>query len=513
MNSQVELSISVPVTTETDKFSARRRRRPHAWLGASALAVGVGVSLAGAAAAHADNTPPADSSPSGIATAATASLNNSRPATTSTATDTVAGTVRAHTRSVSAGRAAEAGRVGGSAANLDQPIARSTPSVNSAPGVTSRTNSAVLSWASAGSVPHSTNLRASTQPVPGTAAPVAVAKVDTDATRGASATRAPLLATAVMVSDSGAVASVFNSRAVAAVPSGLLWQANTAVVNWFDNSANWLAGLPANPVGDLLQVGLVMVRRSLFNQAPTTEPMQIKTLVNGQILGTLGAVDPEGDTLSYTLTRIPQEGVISGIYREPAGTVQISPDGSYIYTPGDDFSGYDTFTVTVNDGGFNILDPSGNWRSAPANVTVVGLETPAGLPDVNSAGAAITRSLTIQNLTGSTLELTGFSATRDVENVAPIGTILQPGESTSVTLAQYAFVNNRSTLELTRTTGPTQRFFTYFDLEPFATNWGCNGKIDNCETSGSTTSGTAKLLLLDAPGTVISVPSGQGQKQ
>jgi hypothetical protein len=129
-----------------------------------------------------------------------------------------------------------------------------------------------------------------------------------------------------MVSDSGAVASVFNSRAVAAVPSGLLWQANTAVVNWFDNSANWLAGLPANPVGDLLQVGLVMVRRSLFNQAPTTEPMQIKTLVNGQILGTLGAVDPEGDTLSYTLTRIPQEGVISGIYREPAGTVQISPD-------------------------------------------------------------------------------------------------------------------------------------------------------------------------------------------
>ena len=30
---------------------------------------------------------------------------------------------------------------------------------------------------------------------------------------------------------------------------------------------------------------------------------------------------------------------------------------------------------------------------------------------------------------------------------------------------------------------------------------------------GSTTSGTALLLLLDAPGTVISVPSGQGQKQ
>ena len=308
-------------------------------------------------------------------------------------------------------------------------------------------------------------------------------------------------------------ASLPTPRAMTATPTGLLWQVNTAAVNWFNDSSNWLAGLPANPVSELLEGALLLVRRSLFNQAPTVDPVQLKTMINGQILGTLGGLDPEGDTLSYTLTGIPQGGVVSGIYREPAGTVQIGPDGSYIYTPGDDFSGSDTFTVTVNDGGFNILDPFGSWRPAQAVVTVVGLETPAGLPDENSASAAITRSLTIQNLTGSTLELTGFSATRDVENVAPIGTILQPGESTSVTLAQYAFVNNRSTLELTRTTGPTQRFFTYFDLEPFATNWGCNGKIDNCETSGSTTSGTAKLLLLDAPGTVMSVPSGQGQKQ
>jgi hypothetical protein len=91
----------------------------------------------------------------------------------------------------------------------------------------------------------------------------------------------------------------------------------------FDASQNWLAALPANPFSDLLEGALLLVRRSLFNQTPTVAPVQIKTLLTGQIEGTLGAVDPEGDTLSYVLTGIPQQG-----------TVQINPDGTYVYTPG-----------------------------------------------------------------------------------------------------------------------------------------------------------------------------------
>jgi hypothetical protein len=296
------------------------------------------------------------------------------------------------------------------------------------------------------------------------------------------------------------IASLPAPRARTAAGTDLLVQVNAAVTDWFNASANWLAGLPANPVTEFLEGALLLVRRSLFNQVPTTAPAQIKTLVNGQIEGTLGAVDPEGDTLSYVLTEIPQQG-----------TVQLNPDGTYVYTPGPDYSGADRFTVAVNDGGFNILNPSGSWRPAEAVGRV-------GDDGVDPSGLVITRALTIQNLTGSDLVLTDFSATRTVNNVAPLGTVLQPAESTSITLTQYAFVNNRSTFFFGRMIEvpegfPTPGFSGYFDLEPFATNWGCTGSTNNCQTSGSTTNRTAVLRMLDLPGTVINIPSGQGQQQ
>jgi hypothetical protein len=304
---------------------------------------------------------------------------------------------------------------------------------------------------------------------------------------------------------SSAVVSLLNLSAMAtaeteppaatAAGTDLLVQANAAVTNWFDSSANWLGGLPANPVSELLEGALLLVRRSLFNQVPTSAPVQIKTLVNGQIVGTIDAVDPEGDTLSYTLTGIPTHG-----------TVQVNPDGTYVYTPGPDYSGADRFTVAVNDGGFNILNPSGSWRPAQA-VGRVG-------DDGVDPGGLITRTLKIQNLTGSALTLTAFNATRTVNNVATVGTVLQPGESTSVTLAQYVFLDNDSYMNFSSQDPEDRRTFVVdFVLSPFYTDWGCSGVGNNCETSGSTTSGTALLLLLDAPGTVISVPSGQGQKQ
>ena len=290
------------------------------------------------------------------------------------------------------------------------------------------------------------------------------------------------------------IASLPVPRARTAAGTDLLVQVNAAVTDWFNASANWLAGLPANPVTEFLEGALLLVRRSLFNQVPTTAPAQIKTLVTGQIEGTLGAVDPEGDTLSYVLTEIPQQG-----------TVQINPDGTYVYTPGPDYPGADRFTVAVNDGGFNILNPSGSWRPAEAVGRV-------GDDGVDPSGLVITRALTIQNLTGSDLWLTDFSATRTVNNVAPLGTVLQPAESTSITLTQYAFVNNRSTFYFSWM-NPTPGFSGYFDLEPLATNWGCTGSTNNCQTSGSTTNRTAVLRMLDLPGTVINIPSGQGQQQ
>jgi hypothetical protein len=72
-------------------------------------------------------------------------------------------------------------------------------------------------------------------------------------------------------------------------------------------------------------------------------------------VGTVGAVDPEGDALIYSLAETPQYG-----------TVQIAADGTYTYIPGADFAGIDEFTVAVTDPGFNLLQPYASRQSLVA---------------------------------------------------------------------------------------------------------------------------------------------------
>jgi hypothetical protein len=123
---------------------------------------------------------------------------------------------------------------------------------------------------------------------------------------------------------------------------------NTAITNLFDSTATWLSNLPASPARDLISGALLLVRRTLFNQLPTARPCGCGPLEtsSGQYEGTVGAVDPEDGALIYSLAESPQYG-----------TVQITADGVYTYTPGVDFAGIDKFTVAVTDPGFNLLQP------------------------------------------------------------------------------------------------------------------------------------------------------------
>jgi hypothetical protein len=284
----------------------------------------------------------------------------------------------------------------------------------------------------------------------------------------------------------------------------VLWDINTAVVRVLDATQNWLTSLPANPVSDLLEGALLLVRRTLFSQPATVDPVQIVTTATGQIRGTLGAVSPQGSALSYTLTGDPL-----------LGTVEVSPDGTYVYTPGTDFSEYDTFSVAVDSPGFNILNPSGSWRSAQASVSVWGAPGDGGPPDGALAKPLITRTFEIINLTSSNQMLGGWTAqaNRTVVNVAPVGTILKPGESTKIVLAQYAFQDLVGTAAFTPvdasgivTAAPSGSFSVVVATKPFGSVWRCD--FGNCDTGTTRT-----VALLDPPGTVISVPSGQGQKQ
>lgn len=89
------------------------------------------------------------------------------------------------------------------------------------------------------------------------------------------------------------------------------------------------------------------IRRNFFNEAPTVNPVQLTGQSDGPITGTIGAVDPEQDPISYSLTQAPQ-----------FGTVVIAGDGTYTYTPGANFNGIDSFNVAASDGGrhLNLLD-------------------------------------------------------------------------------------------------------------------------------------------------------------
>jgi hypothetical protein len=136
------------------------------------------------------------------------------------------------------------------------------------------------------------------------------------------------------------------------------------------------------------------------------------------------------------------------------------------------------------------------------------------------AKPAITRTFEIINLTSSRQMLIGWTAqaNRTVVQVPPVGSIMEPGESKTIVLTQYSFQDLEGTAEFApvdasgvRTISPTV-FRVIVATRPFGSVWGCynNGGAGrgNCDNGTTRT-----VVLLDPPGTVISVPSGQGQKQ
>ncbi|WP_390342602.1 tandem-95 repeat protein [Variovorax boronicumulans] len=101
------------------------------------------------------------------------------------------------------------------------------------------------------------------------------------------------------------------------------------------------------------------------NDAPTvpdyTKTTNEDTPVNGQVVGS----DIDGDTLTYTKGSDPAHG-----------TVTVNADGTYTYTPGANFHGTDSFTVTVSDG-------HGGTTTSTVNVTINPVNDPPTAPNYN----------------------------------------------------------------------------------------------------------------------------------
>lgn len=107
------------------------------------------------------------------------------------------------------------------------------------------------------------------------------------------------------------------------------------------------------------------------NSPPVGTADPLTTPEDTPISGRVDATDPDGDSLTYTVTDGPDDG-----------TVTMNPDGSFEYTPDGGYNGPDRFDVLVDDG-------NGGTTTVTVNVTVTAstdtmiTEFPDGSPEEN----------------------------------------------------------------------------------------------------------------------------------
>lgn len=97
--------------------------------------------------------------------------------------------------------------------------------------------------------------------------------------------------------------------------------------------------LPIRSSGVEKEAELVISIKGRRNDPPAAEDSRVETYKNLPIEGLLSATDPEGDAMTFTLTRSPRRGEV--ILRD---------DGSFLYTPKKNKVGTDSFTFTATDG-------------------------------------------------------------------------------------------------------------------------------------------------------------------
>ncbi len=155
-------------------------------------------------------------------------------------------------------------------------------------------------------------------------------------------------------------AAVTTNTPPPAVPSLRLWPTAfdpitavtyvTGLVSSFVNAvlSPFAAGAPAWPVDPSPWALLAWVRREFLNESPVIHynPVQNTQGLNLDgdtvITGNIGAADPDGDPLTYTVIGRPHDG----------GTVEIDKDGNFSYRPMNAMAaagGTDEFTVVVSD--------------------------------------------------------------------------------------------------------------------------------------------------------------------
>jgi YVTN family beta-propeller protein/VCBS repeat-containing protein len=259
-------------------------------------------------------------------------------------------------------------------------------------------------------------------------------------------------------------------------------------------------GAPVTPLSQLVELIWVAVRRiehTFFNQGPraTTPTLISHDLETGAITGKVGVVDPDPeDRLTYTVIDNPDHG-----------TVAVSADGGYTYTPDKDWAhatpGTDTFTVRVSDAanGFHLhlFSPTGDTVTVPITVQVTG---------INKAPTITATPATPNQATGA---ITYTVVARDPENDAVAVTVSQPVHGAIVRNADgtYTYTPDRDFAHGLSTPGSAQVAdvitFTATDQYNAATSVTVNASITplndapeiNAAVTGINTAGDVTIEL------------------
>lgn len=102
------------------------------------------------------------------------------------------------------------------------------------------------------------------------------------------------------------------------------------------------------------EVTMTIAIRGKENKAPIAENSALETYKNIPLEGSLKVKDPEGEQMTYTISRQPRRG-----------TVEIREDGTFTYTPKKNKVGVDSFTFTATDAAGKIS------REATVTVTIL----------------------------------------------------------------------------------------------------------------------------------------------
>ena len=154
--------------------------------------------------------------------------------------------------------------------------------------------------------------------------------------------------------------------------------------------------------------------RLFSNDGPSAAPALTGQAGPGVLTGSLGATDPEGDPLRYSVVQAPGQGAVT-----------VDADGDFVYTAGPDLAaagGTDTFVVRVRDTGFRLLSAGPRTTEVPVTVTVSAAE--AGSAETSAAAAPTamllaaaqgtsTGSGSVYQVSASGPDIVGFDPAKD----------------------------------------------------------------------------------------------------